>query len=106
MLALNTKSDLINALKDSNQRAANWFREIPVNDFFTRQTNVWSASDNVDHLVKAAKPITKALKLPGFTLQAMFGKAEKPSMSYEELCQIYRDALANGAQASGRFLPD
>lgn len=36
----------------------------------------------------------------------MFGKPEKPSMTYEELCQIYRDALANGAQASGRFLPN
>jgi len=36
----------------------------------------------------------------------MFGKPEKSSMSYEELCQIYRDELAKGAQASGRFLPN
>ena len=106
MLVMNTKSDLINALKDSNQRADNWFREIPANDFFTRQGDAWSPSDNVDHLIKAVKPITKALKLPRFTLHAMFGKPEKPSMAYEELCQIYRDALADGAQASGRFLPD
>ena len=106
MLAINTKLDLISALKNSNQRAEEWFREIPANDFFTRQGNVWSASDNVDHLIKAVKPISKALKLPRFTLHTMFGKPEKPSKTYEELCQIYRDALANGAQASGRFLPD
>ena len=36
----------------------------------------------------------------------MFGKPENLSMSYEELCQIYRDEIAKGAQASGRFLPD
>jgi len=26
-------------------------------------------------------------------------------MSYEELCQIYRDEIAQGAQSSGRYLP-
>ena len=36
----------------------------------------------------------------------MLGKAEKPSVSYEELCKIYRDELAKGALASGRYLPD
>ncbi|HXQ39180.1 MAG TPA: DinB family protein, partial [Anaerolineales bacterium] len=63
-------------------------------------------SDNIDHLIKSHKPITKALKLPKFTLLAMFGKPQKPSMTYGELCQIYRDELAKGAQASGRYLPD
>jgi hypothetical protein len=106
MLEINTKFDLISALKDSNRRAENWFREIPADVFFTRPGEAWSPSDNVDHLIKAVKPISKALKLPKFTLHAMFGKPEKPSASYEELCQVYRDALANGAQASGRFLPD
>jgi hypothetical protein len=36
----------------------------------------------------------------------MFGKPGKNSMTYEELCQLYRDAIANGGQASGRYLPD
>jgi hypothetical protein len=60
----------------------------------------------MDHMIKAVKPITKALNLPKLTLQAMLGKAEKPSLSYEELCKIYRDELAKGAQASGRYLPN
>lgn len=106
MIELTTKTDLISALKDSIQRAENWFSEIPASDFFTRQGEIWSPSDNVDHLIKAVKPIIKALRLPKFTLHTMFGKPEKPSMTYEELCQIYRDELAKGAQASGRFLPN
>ena len=105
MEEIHTKTDLINALKDSNQRAEDWFLQIPADDFFTRHEDVWSPSDNLDHMIKAVKPITKALKLPKFSIQAMFGKPEKPSMTYEELCKIYRDALAKGAQASGRFLP-
>ena len=106
MTELNTKAELITALKVSNERVTNWFTEIPTKDFFTRQAEVWSPSDNVDHLIKSHKPIAKALKLPKFTLQAMFGKPEKPSVTYEELCKIYRDELAKGAQASGRYLPN
>jgi hypothetical protein len=106
MTAINTKAEILAALEDSNQRAENWFQAIPAKDFFTRHGEVWSQSDNVDHLVRAVKPIAKALKLPKFTLQAMFGKPEKPSMSYEELCKVYRDELARGAQASGRYVPN
>lgn len=106
MTELNTKAELITALKVSNERVTNWFTEIPTKYFFTRQAEVWSSSDNLDHLIKSHKPIAKALKLPKFTLQAMFGKPEKPSMTYEELCKIYRDELAKGAQASGRYLPN
>lgn len=106
MIEINTKSELLAALRDSNQRAENWFQAIPAGDFFTRSGEVWSASDNVDHLVKAVKPVAKALKLPKITLQAMFGKSEKSSMTYEELCKLYRDEIARGAKASGRYLPD
>jgi uncharacterized damage-inducible protein DinB len=106
MTAIGTKDELFTALRESNQRAAGWFQEIPAADFFKRQGEAWSPSDNLDHMIKAVKPITKALKLPKITLQAMFGKPEKPSASYEELCRMYRDAIAQGGQASGRYLPE
>jgi hypothetical protein len=106
MTEITTKADLITALKHSNQRAQNWFLEIPTNNFFSRNGDVWSASDNVDHLIKAVKPIVRALKLPKFTLQAMFGKPDRQSKPYEEICRIYRDEIAIGAQASGKFLPN
>lgn len=101
-----TKVQLIDMLTISNQRVIDWFTAIPVEDFFIRYGEAWSASDNVDHLIKSHKPIATALKLPKITLKAMFGKPDKASISYEELCQIYRDEIAKGAQASGRYLPD
>jgi hypothetical protein len=106
MTEITTKTELITALKDSNQHTENWFLEIPASDFFTRQGDVWSPSDNMDHLIKSVKPLTKALKLPKIILRAMFGKPEKSSLTYEELCRIYRDELAKGARASGRYLPN
>jgi uncharacterized damage-inducible protein DinB len=106
MTNIQSKAEILNALKDASQRAAVWFQEIPAGDFFTRQHEAWSLSDHLDHLIKAVKPVTKALKLPGITLHAMFGKPEKASMAYEELCDKYRDEIAKGGQASGRYLPD
>ena len=106
MTDITSKTELITTLKDASQRAVNWFTETPAKDFFIRHGEVWSVSDNVDHLIKAHKPITKALKLPKITLHAMFGKPERPSRSYDVICQIYRDEIAKGARASGRFLPD
>jgi len=106
MIEIKAKPELLIALQDSNQRAENWFLAIPSHDSFTRHGEVWSPSDNVDHLIKAVKPISKALRLPKITLQAMFGKPEKTSMTYQELCKIYRDEISKGAKASGRYLPD
>ena len=106
MTVITTKNELIDILEESNRRVTEWFTVIPATDFFTRQGEVWSASDNLDHLIKAHKPIVLALKLPKITLRAMFGKPDKASLSYEELCQKYRDEIAKGAQASGRYLPN
>lgn len=105
MTEINSKMDIISALKDSEQRALNWFADIPDHEFFTRQGEVWSASDNVDHIIRAIKPLIKALKLPKVALQTMFGRPGNLSRTYDEICTIYRGEIANGAQASGTFLP-
>lgn len=106
MTNFTTKAELFAALKDSNQRVASWFAEVSTSQFFQREGEVWSASDNLDHLIKSHKPIAKALKLPKFTLRTMFGSPNQLSRSYEAVCQVYKDTLAAGGVASGKFLPD
>ncbi|MBK9923818.1 MAG: DinB family protein [Anaerolineales bacterium] len=105
MTEIKTKTEIISSLKDSRQRVLDWFTAIPEKDFFTRHGEAWSPSDNVDHLIRAHKPITMALKLPKFVLQLIFGKANRPSKSYEALCEKYVNALHNGGRAGGTFLP-
>ncbi len=100
------KPSILEVLAETNRRVAEWFEAVPTDDFFTRKTDAWSASDNLDHLIKSVKPIAKAMKMPRLALQGMFGKPEKTSRSYDEICKTYRDELAKGAQASGRYLPD
>jgi hypothetical protein len=106
MTFINNKSELLCNLNDSNQRVTIWFTEIPATKFFIRQGETWSASDNLDHLIKSQKPTAKAMRLPKPTLREMFGSPEQSSRSYEAVCQVYRDELAKGGVASGRYLPE
>ena len=81
MMSNTNKPELLSKLKESNQRVVNWFAEISADKFFQREGEVWSASDNLDHLIRSHKPIAKALKLPKFTLRTMFGSPNQPSRS-------------------------
>lgn len=100
------QAGILAALADANRRVAAWFSAIGSEEFFSRRPDVWSASDNLDHLVKSVRPFSTALKMPRPALQAMFGKPGRESRDYEEICRIYRAGLAQGAQASGRYLPE
>jgi hypothetical protein len=106
MTNIRSKNEIISSLQDSAHRAQVWFEALPADQFFTRQGEVWSPSDNVDHMIRAIKPIIKALKLPRVALQTLFGKPDKPSRTYEEICAIYGHEIAQGARAGGSFLPD
>jgi hypothetical protein len=105
MTDIKTKAEIISTLKDSRQRVLDWFTAIPAKDFFTRQGEEWSPSDNVDHLIRAHQPVTLAMKFPKVVLQLIFGKANRPSKSYEALCEKYIGALLKGGRAGGTFLP-
>jgi uncharacterized damage-inducible protein DinB len=100
------KAELLSTLQDSNQRVLKWFTEIPANKFFNREVDAWSASDNLDHLIKSHQPLAKALRLPLVALKGMFGSPNQPSRGYEALCEAYRDLIAKGGVASGSFLPE
>lgn len=106
MSAIHSKLEIISAIKSSGQRAQEWFSAISEKGFFMREGEVWSASDNVDHMIKAIKPVAKAMNIPKIALQTMFAKPDHPSRAYEEICSTYRAEIAKGAKASGTFLPN
>ena len=106
MSPLHSKAEIISAIIDSGKRAQEWFQGISAGEFFHREGEVWSVSDNVDHLIKSINPVAKALKLPKAAMQAMFSKPEKASRTYEEVCAVYQETLARGGVASGSYLPN
>ncbi|MEM7584440.1 MAG: DinB family protein [Acidobacteriota bacterium] len=101
-----THEELIAALEIVHVEAAEAFADLPESQFFERPApEVWSAAENVVHLIKSVRAVASALRLPKLSLRVMFGAA-KGSRSYAELCDVYLERLAQGGVASGPYVPD
>lgn len=72
--------------------------------FFAKIDGHWSPAENVRHLIKSIRPVTKALGVPRLVLWFKFGKSRRDSQPWPEIQARYRGLLAAGADA-GRFAP-
>jgi len=99
------KQDLIKTLGQTYQEVQNTMTSLPLDDFYDRSKNSWSPSDTLKHLVKSARPLTIALRLPKFIIGLKWGKSNRPSKQYHEVRKLYQSHLARGAQA-GKYAPE
>ena len=104
-MSIYNKNEIVEAL-DKKVNAFNEFI-LPLNkeQFENTKDGKWSAGQNLDHLILSIKPLQPAYCLPGFILRSLFGKANRPSRSYEAVVEKYKSKLAAGGKASGRFIP-
>ena len=111
LISPNTKTELVHALNTSHEAVCQLCQGCAPQAFFAHPVGVWSAAENVVHLVESLSAVTRGLKMPRLVLAGMFGKAEvadaaKPtSRSYATIQALYAEALRQGAQASGRYVP-
>lgn len=73
--------------------------------FFDKPSEKWSVAENVKHLIISTSTTTLAFTLPKFLVRWTAGIANRPSKTYEELVNKYKQKLAEGGRASGRFVP-
>jgi hypothetical protein len=99
------KYDLIQAMTDNHQRFSNYMNILSEKEYLYALPEKWSAGQQLDHIVRSTKPLILAVRLPIFALQLIFGKANRSSMSYEELVKKYEAKIEAGAKASGNFIP-
>jgi hypothetical protein len=99
------KKEIITASKKIFNEFTDTSLQIPDNKFFFLPAEKWSISQNVDHLTRAVKTTKLAYSLPKTFIRILFGKANRPSKTYEELVAKYKLKLAQGGKASGRYLP-
>ena len=74
-------------------------------EFMFSANEKWTAGQQADHLLLAVKPINKILAMPKITMKVMFGSANRPSKTFEELVQKYTTKLAEGGKATAQFVP-
>lgn len=99
------KQKIIGKLSENHEKFAEYVSNLGEQDFLFTPENKWTAGQQLDHIVRGVSPVKMALTLPKFVPQLLFGKANRNSMSYDELVAKYQGKLATGSKASGRFIP-
>jgi hypothetical protein len=100
-----TKSEIISLLSEKHRQFLATFAPLSEREFSTPAKNKWSPAQQLDHIIRSVSPVVMAFGLPGFVLQWKFGKANRPSKTYEALIEKYHAKLAAGGVASAQFLP-
>ncbi|KOY85789.1 hypothetical protein AD998_06135 [bacterium 336/3] len=99
------QQEIISQLEQKHQIFIHYITGLSDDSFIFRKEEKWSAGQQLEHICRAVSPLNLAFSLPNFVLKMLFGKANRPSKSYDELVKKYQDKLQNGARATGRFVP-
>ena len=104
-MQIHDKPEIISALNERVDAFNNYITPLSKEQFEATPNSKWSAGQNLDHLIRAIKPLQLAYSLPKIALRIMFGKTNRPSKTFDELVAKYKAKLAAGGRASGPFIP-
>lgn len=104
-IEIHEKPEIISALNENVDAFINHIVPLTKEQFEANPNEKWSAGQNLDHLIRAIRPLQLAYSLPKFALAILFGKTNRPSKTYDELVTKYKTKLAAGGRASGPFIP-
>lgn len=99
------RSQLQSNLTTTYIHFCNFFERLPASDWNRPLPDKWNSSQQVAHLLLAVKPVRQAYWLPKWFLRWKFGVANRPSRSYEQLVDRYKERLNGGGRAPSRFVP-
>ncbi len=99
------KKEIIDSLHTNHQLFTNYIQSLNEEDFNAALPGKWNAGQQIDHIIRAVKPLNLAFLLPGFILKLIFGSANRPGKTYDALVEKYKLKLAEGYKASGRYIP-
>lgn len=93
-------------LQEKHNSFANVVNSLPEADFLYAPPGKWSSGQQLDHVRRSVRPLVLALRLPKGILRLLFGTANRPSKSYEELVQKYQSKLEQAVTPPAPFRPD
>jgi hypothetical protein len=99
------KNALIQLLQTNYQHFIECLTNLSDIEFDLEKNGKWTAGQHLEHLNLSVKPLLMAYSLPSFIPRLWFGKANRPSRSFEDLVKKYQEKLANGGRATGAYIP-
>lgn len=74
-------------------------------EFESAPEGKWTPGQQLEHLAKSVRPLALALYLPEWVLRWRFGKANRPSKSYDALVAKYQAKIQPGYVPQKQYLP-
>lgn len=99
------REEIAEKLKASYKQYTDYVKELTPDEFEFEPKGKWSAGQQTLHLIKSTKPLLNGLGLPKFIIKSKFGKANRPSRSYDELVARYKERLDQGGTATSPYVP-
>ena len=99
------KEEIIIHLKRNHAAFIDGIDSLNENEFNFAPAGKWNTGQTLDHLGRAVGALASALTLPLFLFAGLFGKANRPSKTYDGLVTRYKEKLAAGGKAHSRYLP-
>jgi hypothetical protein len=65
----------------------------------------WSPMMQLDHLIRSTRAVNRGLMVPKFLFPFITGKIKRNPYSYIEIVEKYSNKLAEGAKATGGYIP-
>jgi hypothetical protein len=78
---------------------------VPMNERDVSRNGKWTSAQQIEHILRAVRPVSMALRVPKWFLRWRFGRPNRTARDYDGLVQRYKEKLAAGGRASGRFVP-
>jgi hypothetical protein len=79
--------------------------DLTKDEFEVNVNNKWSAGQDLVHLIKVLQIVNIGFTLPKPILRLLFGINKTKSRSFEDLRQLYKNALEGGAKAPTIYIP-
>lgn len=99
------KDKILTELRERHKSFTGYIQSLNEKDFTFSKDAKWTAGQQLDHVYRSISPLALAFTLPKFVPGLLFGKANRPSKTYDEVVNKYKDKLANGGVATGQFVP-
>ncbi len=98
------KETLIYQFINNHIELANHVDGLSEADFIINKNEKWNAAQQIKHVSLCLSPINQSLTSKTF-IEQKFGKVNRLNLSYDQIIENYKKALAEGGKAPEKYLP-